>query len=80
MLLGFNLLSWTTHITEENFPLRGELKRAGYDGVELPALEPAATVWRDFLLSREEVCRCGHDHLRETWAKARTLNFGTSPC
>ena len=39
MLLGFNLLLWTTHVTEEHFPLFGELKRAGYDGVELPLFE-----------------------------------------
>jgi D-psicose/D-tagatose/L-ribulose 3-epimerase len=39
MLLGFNLLLWTTHVTDEHFPLFGELKRAGYDGVELPIFE-----------------------------------------
>ena len=36
MLLGFNLLLWTGFVTEEHFPLLGELKRAGYDGVEIP--------------------------------------------
>ena len=39
MLLGFNLLLWTTHVTDEHFPLFGELKRAGYDGVEMPIFE-----------------------------------------
>lgn len=39
MLLGFNLLLWTTHVTEEHFPLLDALKRAGYDGVELPIFE-----------------------------------------
>lgn len=39
MLLGFNLLLWTTHVTEEHFPLFRELKRTGYDGVELPIFE-----------------------------------------
>ena len=29
MLLGFNLLLWTTHVTDEHFPLFAELKRAG---------------------------------------------------
>ena len=38
MLLGFNLLLWTTHV-EEHFPLFAALKRAGYDGVELPIFE-----------------------------------------
>lgn len=36
MLLGFNLLLWTTDVTEEHFPLFDELKKTGYDGVELP--------------------------------------------
>ncbi len=36
MLLGFNLLLWTTEITEEHFPLFETLKKTGYDGVELP--------------------------------------------
>lgn len=39
MLLGFNLLLWTTHVTDEHLPLLAELKRAGYDGVELPVFE-----------------------------------------
>ena len=39
MLLGFNLLLWTTHVTEEHFPLFAELRRAGYDGVEIPVFE-----------------------------------------
>jgi D-psicose/D-tagatose/L-ribulose 3-epimerase len=39
MLLGFNLLLWTTHVGEEHFPVFSELKRAGYDGVELPIFE-----------------------------------------
>jgi D-psicose/D-tagatose/L-ribulose 3-epimerase len=36
MLLGFNLLLWTTHVTEADFPILEELKKAGYDGVEVP--------------------------------------------
>ena len=28
MLLGFNLLLWTTHDTEEHYPLFAELKRS----------------------------------------------------
>src|SRR5688500_18069914 len=39
MLLGFNLLLWTTHVTDEHLPLLAELKRAGFDGVELPMFE-----------------------------------------
>jgi D-psicose/D-tagatose/L-ribulose 3-epimerase len=39
MLLGFNLLLWTTNVTEADFPILGQLKAAGYDGVELPIFE-----------------------------------------
>jgi len=31
-----NLLLWTTHVTEEHFPLLGKLKATGFDGVEIP--------------------------------------------
>jgi D-psicose/D-tagatose/L-ribulose 3-epimerase len=39
MLLGFNLLLWTTHVTEEHFHLFDEIKKTGYDGVEVPIFE-----------------------------------------
>jgi D-psicose/D-tagatose/L-ribulose 3-epimerase len=39
VLLGFNMLLWSTHITEEHFPLFAAIKRAGFDGVELPIFE-----------------------------------------
>jgi D-psicose/D-tagatose/L-ribulose 3-epimerase len=39
MLLGFNMLLWSTHVTEEHFPIFADIKRAGYDGVELPLFE-----------------------------------------
>jgi len=39
MLLGFNLLLWTGCVTEEHFPILAELKRTGYDGIELPLFE-----------------------------------------
>ena len=39
MLLGFNMLLWSTHVTEEHFPLLAKIKAAGYDGVELPIFE-----------------------------------------
>jgi D-psicose/D-tagatose/L-ribulose 3-epimerase len=31
-----NLLLWTTHVTEDHFPLFAKLKQTGFDGVELP--------------------------------------------
>jgi D-psicose/D-tagatose/L-ribulose 3-epimerase len=39
MRLGFNMLLWTTHVTEANVPVLGRLKAAGYDGVEIPLFE-----------------------------------------
>jgi D-psicose/D-tagatose/L-ribulose 3-epimerase len=36
MLLGFNMLLWASHVTDEHFPLLEKIKAAGYDGVELP--------------------------------------------
>ena len=35
MKTGMNLLLWTTHVTAEHFPLFAELKKTGFDGVEL---------------------------------------------
>ena len=39
MRYGFNLLLWTTHVTEEHFPILEKLKKTGYDGVEIPIFE-----------------------------------------
>ncbi len=39
MKTGFNLLLWTTHVTDAHLPLLGKLKAAGYDGVEIPLFE-----------------------------------------
>jgi D-psicose/D-tagatose/L-ribulose 3-epimerase len=39
MKIGFNLLLWTGHVTEENFPLFRKLKAVGYDGVEIPIFD-----------------------------------------
>ena len=39
MKTGFNLLLWTTHVTEAHFPLFEKLKAVGYDGVEIPLFE-----------------------------------------
>jgi D-psicose/D-tagatose/L-ribulose 3-epimerase len=36
MRTGMNLLLWTAHVGEEHFPLIARLKKAGFDGVELP--------------------------------------------
>jgi D-psicose/D-tagatose/L-ribulose 3-epimerase len=42
MKIGMNLLLWTTHVTSEHFPILARLKKAGYDGVEVPVFEGTA--------------------------------------
>ena len=39
MRLGFDLLLWTTHVTDEHWPIIEKLKETGYDGVEIPMFE-----------------------------------------
>lgn len=36
MKAGFNMLLWTGHVTEEDFPRLELLKKTGFDGVEIP--------------------------------------------
>jgi D-psicose/D-tagatose/L-ribulose 3-epimerase len=37
--LGFDLLLWTTHVTDAHWPIIEKLKATGYDGVEIPIFE-----------------------------------------
>ena len=46
MKTGMNLLLWTTHVTEELFPLIAKLKQTGFDGVEIPLFEGDAAHYR----------------------------------
>lgn len=46
MRIGFNLLLWTTHVTEEHFPLFAQLRKVGYDGVEIPLFEGSEAHYR----------------------------------
>jgi D-psicose/D-tagatose/L-ribulose 3-epimerase len=39
MKTGMNLLLWATHVTDEHFPILSQLKKAGFDGVEVPLFE-----------------------------------------
>ncbi|MHC4629766.1 MAG: sugar phosphate isomerase/epimerase family protein [Planctomycetota bacterium] len=39
MKAGFNMLLWTTHVTEADLPHLETLKKVGYDGVEIPVFE-----------------------------------------
>ncbi len=36
MKIGFNMLLWTTHVTEDDFGHLKAIKKVGYDGVEIP--------------------------------------------
>jgi D-psicose/D-tagatose/L-ribulose 3-epimerase len=46
MKTGMNLLLWATHVTSEHFPILGKLKKAGFDGVEVPLFEGDAAHFR----------------------------------
>jgi len=39
MKIGMNLLLWTAHLTAEHAPVLEKIKRAGFDGVEVPLFE-----------------------------------------
>jgi D-psicose/D-tagatose/L-ribulose 3-epimerase len=56
MKTGMNLLLWTTHVTEEHFPILEKLKKAGFDGVELPIFEGDAAHYQGI---RRELDRQG---------------------
>jgi len=47
MKTGFNLLLWTTHVTEEHLPLLARLKACGYEGVEIPLFEGATPHFKE---------------------------------
>jgi len=47
MKLGFNLLLWTAHMTEDIYPRCARLQKAGYDGVEVPVFAGDADFYRD---------------------------------
>ncbi len=42
MKIGMNLLLWTGHVTEAEFPIIAKIKAAGFDGVELPLFDGTA--------------------------------------
>ena len=41
MKVGFNLLLWTADVQSEHLPILEDIKRTGYDGVEIPVFEGA---------------------------------------
>ncbi len=46
MKTGMNLLLWSTHVTEEHFPILARLKEVGFDGVEVPLFEGDAAHYK----------------------------------
>src|SRR5207302_8376032 len=46
MKTGMNLLLWTTHVTKDLFPILANLKKAGFDGVEIPVFEGGGDHYR----------------------------------
>ncbi len=46
MKTGMNLLLWTTHVTADHFPILARLKKAGFDGVEIPIFEGTAAHYK----------------------------------
>jgi D-psicose/D-tagatose/L-ribulose 3-epimerase len=63
MKFGFNLLLWTGHVTEEHLPIIKALKKAGYDGVEIPIFEGTP----------EHYARLG-DHIRKLGLDVTTVS------
>lgn len=39
MKIGMNMLLWTGHVTQEQVPVLEDLKRTGFDGVEVPVFD-----------------------------------------
>lgn len=46
MKVGMNLLLWTGHVAEEHFPVLEKIKKAGYDGVEIPLFQGDAAHYK----------------------------------
>lgn len=39
MKIGFDMMLWATHVTDEHRPMLEDIKATGYDGVEIPIFE-----------------------------------------
>ena len=71
MKIGINLLLWTAKIGEAHYPLLADLKKMGYDGVEIPVFEGTAQEYK----ALGKVLR---DHGLEATA-VTVMNAGTNP-
>jgi D-psicose/D-tagatose/L-ribulose 3-epimerase len=68
MKYGMNLLLWTTHVSDEHYPLLAKLKKTGFDGVEIPLFQGDLAHYqrlglelRSQGLGATAVCCCGPD-------------------
>ncbi len=57
MKIGFNLLLWTGHVTESDYPLFEKLKAVGYDGVEIPIFDVSSPA--HFKATGQAIKDCG---------------------
>lgn len=69
MKVGMNLLLWTGHVTEEHFPVLEKIKKAGYDGVEIPLFQGDAAHYKTV---RKELDRLGLKSTTVTVVNAET--------
>lgn len=54
MKFGVNTFIWTANFTRDNVPLLGEIKRHGFDGVEVPLFRPADFALQDIRRGLEQ--------------------------
>jgi D-psicose/D-tagatose/L-ribulose 3-epimerase len=47
MKIGFDMLLWTVHVQPEHWPIIEDIKKTGYDGVEIPIFEGAPEHYAD---------------------------------
>jgi D-psicose/D-tagatose/L-ribulose 3-epimerase len=47
MKIGMNLLLWTAKVDESHYPLLGQLKEMGFDGVEIPIFEGSSQDYKE---------------------------------
>lgn len=52
--IGMNLLLWGTEITEDLFPVLEEIKKVGFNGVEIPVFDNRPSVWKPWRRKLDE--------------------------
>jgi D-psicose/D-tagatose/L-ribulose 3-epimerase len=54
MKYGVNMMIWTANVTREHLPLLPEIKRHGFDGIEVPMFNPAVFALNDIRRGLEQ--------------------------